>query len=60
MDGRNEQSGAVSRAEIIGCFICIRDLVMNCGGIFVLFFSERMMFDAPKRPVNSGSSGWVN
>lgn len=56
--GRKLQSGADKSAEIIGFFRFIFGFVIICSGIFVLFFIDKTIFDAPNNPDNNGSRGW--
>ena len=55
--GRREHIGADNKAAFIGCFIGMFGIVIICDGIIVLFFIERIIFEAPNRPVRSGSRG---
>ena len=57
MLGKKLQRGAERIAPKIGRFNLSLGFVIICLGIFVLFFRERIIFDAPNKPVNNGRRG---
>jgi len=60
--GKKEHIGEtkiVARVGLIISFLLIFNLLISCLGIIVLDFIELIIVDVPKRPVRSGSSGWL-
>ena len=59
--GRKLQRGDAIIEAISGFFIFwkfISGFVIICFGIFILFFIESVIVDAPKSPVSKGRRGW--
>jgi len=61
--GKKEQKGEIIVVEIVGfinSFFVSASFSIFCGGITVFVRIELMIVDAPKSPVNRGSSGcWM-
>lgn len=55
--GRKLQRGAAITEPRIGFFNSVFGRVIFCSGIFVLFFIEIIIVDAPNKPVRRGRSG---